>query len=72
MENFSVCCMDKNKYPYNIWTIFYMLYGHKSFVHTSYGKVVHILYGRKQIMQHIDKFSIFCMDDYITIVDFLN
>ena len=45
-----------------------MLYGHNVSVHTTYGKIVYILYGEKKFIQHIDKLSIFRMNDYITIV----
>ena len=43
-----------------------MLHGKKVFVHTTYRKHVHILYGQNLMsVQHIDELYIFCMDKTI-------
>ena len=47
---------------------FYILYG-IVFVHATYVQVVYMLYGKKLFsIKHIDKLSIYCKGNYITII----
>ena len=47
----------------------HMLYGRELYVHTTYKQIFHMLYRQNILsIQHTEKFSICCMDDYITIV----
>ena len=43
--------------------VFCMFYGQTITAHTIYRQVVHIFYGQQVFpLQHIDNFSIYCMD----------
>ena len=60
---FPYVVWTKQLSTYNIWTSYLYFVWKKSFFHTTYGQLVHMLYGQKQIsIQHMYKLSICCMD----------